>query len=376
MEHAISKRIYISLLFFIVLSMFSGCAPTTPSTSLDVPPVDSSGSLNDSQVNLRFIQQEKPDYQLNEIDLSAIVEDGMGLGCLTAAGQYIYYELSHIDSITGNYIDSTIHQLDTVTGASEAVTSIKSDELFFSNELICVGEYLFWVYRDSDDLNINYFHLKTKEHGVLSTYSTSMPDLILSGDNQFLTWYVPNDQGISLFCYDTLSDEIVCLTNSAATDSPYTRAYVNNGVVSYLENRDDSRLMIAYDLAKQQELFSCPLSKDFILTRLQANTEYAICTEGYTRDAPLFLLNQTKDEFERITVDGCTFSVFSCHLFDKFIIINSNSTKNILLLSISDGSYYPYETKSNIIQSAVSPDGLFYGCNPAANLIFYLALAE
>lgn len=376
MKNAFTKKISIIALFLASFFVFYSCAQVgndvNPNASEENMPVLHS----ERQIASLYMRQERTKFDIEEIDISAYISDGMSLGCITSADKNIYFEICRMDPATGNYINSTVYQFDTVLGDTKEVISIENDEGFFSNELICIKDYLFWVYRDSDELNICYFCLTTKERGALNTYSTSVPDIVLAGDDQFLTWYVPNDQGISLFYYDIYSKETSCLTNNAATDSPYTRAYVNGGVIAYLENREDGHQLVVYDLTAQKESYSLLILKEFMLTRLQANDSYTAYTEGYARRAPLFILSREMTDIKKIIIRDSDYSIFSCHLFGEYIVINSNSTQEVFLVSIPDETYQVFNIEMSIIQTGVSPNGLFYGCNPAENTIVYMKIGE
>lgn len=366
------KLIILFLLLTMCLGNLCGCLQTEPMVQSQTHTVE---SIGESALVLNFDQSGLSQTALQTIDINENIIGDNSLGCLAAANGQIYYELCQIDPATANYLSCSINKIDISSGSSEAVVLIESSEPFFTNELICVNSSLFWVYRDSQKLSIDYYILSTGERGTLEEYSISTPDPILSGDDRFLTWYIPSENGINLFCYDTQKKEVINLTENAAADSPYTRAYVSDGIIAYLENSQDGRLLVTYDLISHEALYTGLLSEDFILTRLQANDNYTICTEGYSRETPIYLLNKDGLKFETVTLDGEEYSIFSCHLYDNYIIINSNLSKELLLLSLNDGTYTSFETTVNVIQSAISPDGLFYGCNPANNLIFALDLS-
>lgn len=320
---------------------------------------------------LSYTPQASTGNNLRTIDVSGVVGEGYSLGCITSSKEYIFYESCQIEPITSNYMETIIYQLDINTSQSEPIIHISNGgDTFFSNELIHVDDSLFWVYRDENEVRIDFYTLSTGIQGTLIGYPPSSPDLILSGDNRFLTWYMPNEIGISLLYFDSENDTIKCLTKNAAADSPYTRAYVFDGMVSFLENQPDSWLLIIYNLIDQKAEYTCHLSKDFLLTRLQTNSNYTICTDGYSRNSSLYLLNKDQQEFEKIEIKEYDYNIFACHLYKDCVIVNSNLTKSILSISLKSGISSFETSEENILQSMISPDGLFYGCNPSNKIIY------
>jgi hypothetical protein len=360
----------------ICFSRLCGCIQSDSINSIDPTQSSSTNTVETQNLTLKYTPSNFNDYCLKTINLDKEIEDNEVLGCITASNECIYYELCHVNSETTNYLSCSINKLDLVSATSEPVVYIENNKSFYTNELVVIGDSLFWVYRDSDKLRIDYYILSTGEQGTIKEYPVSTPDLILSGDTRFLTWYVPYENGIYLFCFDTKNKNIENLTKIAAADSPYTRAYVNNGIVAFLENHEDGRLLVIYDLISQKRIYTCLLSDEFILTRLQANADHAICTEGYSRNSPLFLLDSNKQEFIAVALDKEDYSIFSCHLYDNYIIVNTGLSKKLILFSLNDGVYTSFDAEANILQTAISPDGLFYGCNPESKSIFILDISQ
>lgn len=365
----------ISLILFVVICFSSLCG-CLQSGFIESTDQEQSGSTDAAETQIKYIQSDFNDYFLKIIDLNDEVENDGDLGCVTAFDGCIYYEMCHIDPVTTNYLSCSINKLNIVSTVSEPIVHIENGAPFYTNELVFVGGSLFWVYRDNDKLSIDYYTLSTGEQGTIKEYPISTPDLILSGDTRFLTWYVPCETGINLYCFDTQTGNIVSLTKNAAADSPYTRAYVNDGIIAFLENHNDGRLLVIYDSINQKRIYTCLLSEEFILTRLQANNNHVICTEGYSRESPLFLLDSNEGEFAKITLEEDDYNIFSCHLYGDYIMVNSGLSKKLFLFSLKNNVYTSFDTEVNVIQTAVSPDGLFYGCNPGSKLIFILDISQ
>lgn len=368
----IIKLINLVLVLMICFSNLCGCLQS--GTTKSIAPAQSGSNDTDKVQNftLRYAPSNFNDDCLKIIDLNDETENDGALGCITAFDGSIYFELCNIDPVTTNYLSCSINKLDLFSMTYEPIVNIESDEPFYTNELVIVGDLLFWVYRDSKKLSIDYYILSTGEQGTIKEYPASAPTIILCGDTRFLTWYVPYETGIHLFCFDTQTKNIVNLTQNAAADSPYTRAYVNNNIVAFLENYEGGRLLVIYDLLNQKRLYTCILSDEFMLTRLQANANHVICTEGYSRETPIYLLDSNKQEFVKVALTEDDYSIFACHLYEEYIMVNTGLSEKLILFSLNDGVYTSFDTGMNVIQTAISPDGLFYGCNPSNKVIVIL----
>lgn len=365
-------RLLRPLLFIFLLC---GCNQANILTGSESSP-DPASSITEISPHLIY-ELQMSEQQLQAVNVGDILGDNCSLGCMTSAGQYIYYEACEIDVQTSNYLKTTIYRLNIDTRLSEPLFEIENNgRPFFTNELCCVNDILFWVYRDTNALKIDYYNISTAQQDTLKEYPATTIDLILSGDNRFLSWFLPCESGISLYCFDTYLQTDICLSDRATPDSPYTHAYINNGIIAYLENVPDGRLLVIYNLLEKKEEYSCILPEDFLLTRLQANSDFAICTDGYSRDSAVFLLNREKQKFEKITLSATDYHIFSCHLYNSDIFIVSNLTGDLLHLSIDSGNFTDEILNMNIIQTAISPDGIFYACNPENNMIFMLKIAS
>lgn len=354
-------------LFALLLCSLCGCGQRTQ-------PSDKDEAV---QYMLQQVPNENEKHILQEIDLSVGVPDDRTIECVTASGGYVYFEACKPEPGANDfqemirYQETTIYQFDMQKKTSSPVVTISDDGgLFLTNELVCVGDRLFWTYRDEASQRIDYYNMTTGEQGTLADYSVRTSDVVLTGDDRYLTWYAIHEDRIALLCFDTTENEVLTLTERAAADSPYTRAYVGNGMVAYLEEYEKERKLVLYDLNERKEAYTCSLDKNFLLTRLQTNGKHTICTEGYEFASPFYILNQEKGCFEEITFPNSEHNIFSCHLYDDYIIINSHLTDSVLILSLENKSYSVQPCSSPIVKTAVSPSGLFYGRDTAADTIF------
>lgn len=359
----------LAVTLFLFVGCLSGCSKKQ---SPDIA-INRSGSIDFYATSQ---SQEPASLKAENLNTNVIPQKDT-LGCIASSGDTIYYEACEVEPVSLNYLKSTIYKVDVDTGDLQEITEIENNgETFYSNELICIGNSLFWVYRDIDELKIIQYDIDTKLQHTLKSYPASMYDIILSGDNRFLSWYEPAEKNISLFCYDCTSGNTICLTENAATDSAYTRAYINDGILAYLEYTSTGIELVIHDLLSGTIERPGIISDDFEVTRLQANQKHIICTDGYSRDSSIYLFDEETRGFEKVVLPELDYNIFSCHLFDDFILINSNRTNEIIVLNLATESYFSVETEENILQSAISQDGLFYACVPKNGALVTLDLSE
>lgn len=213
------------------------------------------------------------------------------------------------------------------------------------NELKLAGNKLFWVYSDSEEMKIKAYDLLKNESQIIETYpAEKVAVLILESDERFLTWYVvPQEGKPSLYVFDTEDNKVKCLSNNIGYDNPYTRAYVLDGITSYIENYDEHRKKITlYDLENDQEIRSYVLPEKFKMTAVQANREHVIIREGY-ENTGLYILDAKTNKLQEIDYSiHAGINPFSWHLLGNKVFINSKGRDNyndeLVVLSLEDST--------------------------------------
>lgn len=213
------------------------------------------------------------------------------------------------------------------------------------NELHLAGNRLFWVYSDSEEMSIKAYDLLEKEIQTIETYpAEEMFVLILESDDRFLTWYaVPQEGKPSLYVLDTGDDEVKCLSSNIGYDNPYTRAYVQEGVTSYIESCDEQRKKVTiYDLEDDSEMGSYILPKEFKMVAVQANREYVLIREGY-ENTGIYIWDEKENELQELDYSiHAGISPFSWHLMGNKVFINSRGrdgyNDELVILSLEDST--------------------------------------
>lgn len=303
------------------------------------------------------------------LEFNIDVPNGWDLGCITAADRFIYYELCHVDPVTSNYSEVNIYQLDTRFKTSKLMKQIIGSTTFWTNELIAVGDSLFWVYRDGREMRIDELSINNNTSSTLQTCPVEYPDLILSGNNQYLTWFVLENNVVRLYAYDSKSKETFLVSDSISNDSAYTRAYVCENITAFVKKNGDAQFLIVYDLAQKRETASYVIPNGFEMTRLQANASYIICTDGYTKSSSIFLSDGTNDELRKVDLSDHEINLFSCHLIGDRVIINSNQYKEIVILSLKDNRFMVIPTNHSLFQGCISASGDYIACDTSDTIV-------
>lgn len=311
-----------------------------------------------------------------ERNIDIAKEDGQTIGCITAASDLVYYEICDLDRNKQYYEKSTIYSADT-NGHKELVTEITNGgKSFFTNELLVIDNSLFWVYRDSEKIEIQRFDLSTKKIDTISCYEPNTPDIVLSHDDQFVAWYVSNSNGVSLNTYHCKSRQIHQISNSITTDSPYTKAFVNDGIVAFLEKQSKRRILKIYDLQNSSIIFTVDVPLDFEITRLQANKDYIVCTNGYGSDNSLYILNKDTMKFDRFDLSVPNYNIFFCELYNDHVFIYSSKSKEIFDVSLSQNSFSEIQINKTLWMSLIGENGNYYAYDPVNSTIIELSLFQ
>ncbi len=289
-----------------------------------------------------FSVGEPPNYDKGEYRFSLL--PGEYFGEAVIEDETIYFE-------SGNYINS-----DMAVKAAISKREKNNTEILYTeeredggpievNELKLAGNKLFWVYRDSEERTIKAYDLLEKEIQVIETYpAEEAAVLILESDDRFLTWYaVPQEGNPSLYAFDTEDDEVQCLSGNIGYDNPYTRAYVLDGVTSYIENEDEQRKKVTvYDLENDREIQSYILPEELEMVAVQANREYVIIRAGY-EDTGIYILDKKTSKLQEMDYSvHAGIRPFSWHLLGNKVLINSKGRDNdhdeLVILSLEDST--------------------------------------
>lgn len=328
----------IAILYAFLMLWLCSCSQTVQKTGEDVAKTP----ISFAQEPIIFSEEKSPEYNMEKHEF--VCKKGEYFGSSVVLDDVLYFESGNYAEDTGAEIKATISQK-----SKEGIEALYTEERADGgpievNELAYSGGCLFWSYRDEDIIAIRMYSLKNKEAQTLTSYPVDTAVVILESDQRFLSWYVVPQEGLpSLYVYDTDESEIRCLSNDIGYDNPYTRAYIQDGITSYIENfGDDERRLIIYDLESNKELQSYILPQEMEQISVQANRNYVVVREGYYGDE-FYILDSKSCKFLKIDYSICHgVDPFSWHLLGDNIFINSHGRggyeDKIVLLSLVDYS--------------------------------------
>jgi len=349
----------IAILYAFLMLWLCSCSQTVQQTGEDV----AKNPISFAQEPIIFSEEKSPEYNMEKHEF--VCKKGEYFGSSVVLDDVLYFESGNYAEDTGAEIKATISQK-SEEGIEVLYTEERADGGPIEvNELAYSGGCLFWSYRDEDIIAIRMYSLKNKVAQTLTSYPVDTAVLILGSDQRFLSWYVVPQEGLpSLYAYDTDESEIRCLSNDIGYDNPYTRAYIQDGITSYIENfGDDKRRLIIYDLESNKELQSYILPQEMEQISVQANRNYVVVREGYYGDE-FYILDSKNCKFLKIDYSICPGAdPFSWHLLGDNIFINSHGRDGyedkIVILSLADYSVSWIPLENSVIGAKAVEPGRF-----------------
>lgn len=291
--------------------------------------------------------QPPPECQTGEVQFR--LPPGEYLGEFIVAGDTVYFE-------RGRYTDTDVVVSAAVCRRDEDGT----EEILYTeeredggpmevSELCLAGDRLFWVYQDLEETSIKSYDLGRGEAAVVETYPAEEGlHLTLASDDRFLTWCAaPRDGAPLLYALDTADGQVTCLSDRLGA---VARAYVWDGVTSYLETRGDQGTgLVVFDLENGRELANSLLPEDFAATEVQADRAHTVVRAGQ-EDTGLYLLDAEKGQLRELDYSARPgIRLFSWHLMGDAVLINSPAwdqfPDELAILSLKDAglSWIPLE---------------------------------
>lgn len=315
------------------------------------------------QENIEINFDEAACTAVERMEIELDREKNEVIGDVTATEDGVFYMICNEEPGLDRFLKCAVYRMDEA-GNSTLITEIENDgNFFYVNELVVSGDALFWVYRDGNELSVVEYDMTKGVEQRLVTCEPEMSDLILSADERFLVWYMPGETGVQLLAYDRQSGERFTITSGSATDSPYTRPYLNDGVVSYLKKDGETQTVFLYDLEQRKTVVSHELPKELEVTRLQGNTEYVVCTNGYSSDPAIYVLDLQEDTLYQVELPLENCNVFYCRLMQNKVTAYLSSSKDVVAIDLQNKTAVRVPVGNDLLQSTVTPDGTLYAHN-------------
>lgn len=262
---------------------------------------------------------------------------GYDIVCIAGTSSSTYY-VSTKPLIGTNLAESTnIYTF--INGESQLLFSYETPETgHWVNELVSTNEYLYWVYSDSTGKSIIQYDINSNAVSIIKSFLPSDGEILLTGDSRFVTWFEYQENGpIALWALDSKTGEIHLISDRISpTQSAYTRAYVNNGVTSFVEG-DNSLKIVVWDLNLKAAISEVEIDSSSIMNP-QATANYLLWGEETPESTQpkLHFFNLETNADQTILLSDEDVRVFSFHLLDNHIILNDRMSASLLILNPDD----------------------------------------
>ena len=206
------------------------------------------------------------------------------------------------------------------------------------NELVASDDALFWVYTDGVEQRIEKYDLESHAATTVKEFS---PDaiILLSASGDYLTWFVGEGDGIkpyTLYAMDVHTEEIgVVSANVYPLQSPYTRAFISEGITSYLSDSANPQIVV-YDLQTKTVVTTISRDTDAIIENPKANRDYLLWEERESvnsADVVYLLFDLREGKLFDAALNSISESIFSVHLLNHSIAINVLADSSSILLA-------------------------------------------
>lgn len=288
----------------------------------------------DSALTVSYTKSSSSFYDdVSEYEIS--IPEGYESGDIAGTKNELYYTLKKNIAMSMWSECTDIFRHDTKTGITERIFQIKNGE-HWQNELVAANGALFWILQDVSGMRLERYDLESGTVSTVKEFSDKSSEIILSGGQDYLTWYEYKQEEISLYAYDIGEERIFCLSEKIALQSNYTRAYVNNGITVFTESRKGVLYLCVYDISEQRYIKQLRTTDSQSIINPQANSEYIVWIDGY-EDSSLYAYSLGKDELSCISKSGGSINLFSFHLLTDIVILNDSSSGQIIGRLLDEG---------------------------------------
>lgn len=220
-------------------------------------------------------------------------------------------------------------------------TTLISGNLFV-NELTGTKEDLFWV-ELGEEWKIKRYNLISKEVSIVKSSDDQSQVIMLSSGERCISWFEALPEGkAALYVYDMEQDKLKSISEEVMLQSPYTRACIQDSIVSYVTKPEDSYIVNAYNLNTEELIAQIDVGQGYP-GNPAGNQEYLTwCLSPFYYNADLYAYDLRKGIGTQNNRMSDSTSIFSYDLIGHFILINDRDTNNILCLDMKNG------TKANL----------------------------
>ncbi len=306
----------IPMALFLLTSCASGCEDVLPNFDTAQSP----DYVEDASVFSEYSVREYP----------LTIPDGYYVGCIAGTETAVYYKEDEILT-TSEWVQNTeFYRIDTASGHSERIYQINDGNLHWVNELVASDTGLFWVIRDETGMRIERLDFQSGQVATVKEFSSETPDIILTGGDGFVTWFEESGKSTDfLYACDDEGKEEFLISDQISKQSPFTRAYVNDGITAFVEASRSTQRLCTYDLQNKTYVKQLKVPASSTVADPRANRDYILWSEEdqkllYTYDIAEAKLGCVAN------TDSDELYIFSFHLLGDVAMINDHVTNQII----------------------------------------------
>ena len=269
-----------------------------------------------------------------------------------------------------------LYRYDPESDKVEELYSFDEDQCV--SELFVIGDDIFFEVNVPGPVKIVRYNTVSEKIDTIAEYQSG-GDPILYSCGQYLLWY-EHQSSLKIFAYDTIKGTTEVIAGGLSAYNAYSRPYVSDGILAYVTEEADCRVIHVYDVAEHKEITSKKVDRSILVARPQANREYIVFTGGYERSSPVYVYSMRSDRF-MVLKDNRLLGAGFVRLAGSFVLLRSESGKKMIAVGMEHDSFSEVEVlatgdEMSIGYFDVSSDGTVFTCISGINSLVTISPAD
>jgi hypothetical protein len=146
------------------------------------------------------------------------------------------------------------------------------------------------------------------------------------------------------FCNPNKDDGILSVsTKASGQQSPYTRAFIFDGITSFVTDDPEPQIVV-YNLLAGEAVCTLPyVPKGGLVEDLQANADYVVWAEptsAGSAEKDYFLYDQNQETVRNLNLGAVSSDIFSVHLLQDSLVVNDHKRNALTRADLRTGKLY------------------------------------
>lgn len=295
MGYILKSKTILSLTVVAAILMFglSGCAVPSENGQTKETPVINFTNADGLVYSVESLTDDS--FTIEEYPVN--VPADFGVGRIAQNSKALYFIQSKPQPMEEGQFDKSVKimAIDMQTKKKEEVYSKSFENAGLLNELCATENHLVWVIQVAGERRIEIYDLSDKSLDVVKTFDSREHPILLSTDGEYVSWYKQNNfygennEKKKLMVYNIADKNTQTLCEDIARQSPYSRAKINDGVISFIESIDErSKKLKVYDLKEENTLLQIKFDMTEDVENSAANRNFVIWSDGIGYDVNIY----------------------------------------------------------------------------------------